>query len=217
MRTLTLAAVVLALVGAGAVAQDVDEAKPKEASAKVPARKLDFTLKTSDGKTVQLSKVKQDIVVLEWVNQDCPFVKPHYQSGEMQKLAQRSPEKVAWFAVDSTHGRKVESIEEFRKEFKIGHAILVDEDGKVGHMFGAKCTPHVFVLHKGEIVYQGAIDNKQEKDAKEPINYVARALDEILAGKKVSTRETRPYGCPVKYEKPLEKEKKPEPSPNTPE
>lgn len=189
-----------------AFAQDVDDAKPKGSAAKAKptkpvAKKLDFTLRTSDGKNIQLSKLKQDIVVLEWVNQDCPFVRPHYSSGSMQKLAMAHSDKVAWIGIDSTHGREAKSVEAFRKEHKVKHPIAMDVDGKVGKMFAAKCTPHMFVLYKGEVVYQGAIDSKQQKDVKSPINYVQKAVTQLLAGKPVTTKEVRPYGCSVKYAK----------------
>lgn len=152
---------------------------------------LSFELKDTEGKTHKLADMKDKLVVLEWFEPKCPAVVPHYRSKKMQKLAATYKEKgVVWLAVCSTGAQSVEGLKKFTTEHGVKHAVLTDFDGKVGRMFGAKTTPHMFVLKNGKVVYQGAIDEGRRGDK----NFVAQALDELLAGKEVSTPKTRPYG-----------------------
>jgi peroxiredoxin len=171
----------------------------------------DFTLSSVDGKTVKLSDYKGKIVVLEWFNMGCPFVQKHYKNQDMQNLQKEYTDKgVVWLGINSTnpaHKSKnyltpKEAAAQV-KEFKMNStAMLQDADGKVGKAYGATSTPHMYVIDaSGNLVYRGAIDDqpKASSDPKRAKNYVRAALDEILAGKPVSTAETKQYGCSIKY------------------
>ena len=155
------------------------------------------------GKTVNLSDYRGKIVVLEWLNFECPFVMYHYrQPNTMVKLANKyKDENVVWLAVNSTSHTTPEANNDFAKKHKLRYLILDDRSGKVGRAYGAKTTPHMYVINtRGNVVYAGAIDNSPMGKKKEGvINYVDQALAELTAGKPVSTRESKPYGCSVKY------------------
>ena len=163
----------------------------------------DFTLEDLDGKPVTLSKIG-GVRVLEWVNPDCPFVQRHYKAGTMKKLAADYGAKgVTWLTINSTNYMDAEANRKFAEAYGLSQRILVDQDGKVGHLYGAVTTPHMFVIDgAGTIVYAGAIDSDPRGSGGDTVtNYVAAALDEVLAGKPVTTPETTPYGCSVKYAK----------------
>jgi len=168
------------------------------------ARKApEFTLKSFDGKTESLSDYRGKIVVLEWLNYECPFVLRHYGSNPtMIGLANKYKDRnVVWLAINSTSHSTPEANIGFAEKRKLTYPILDDRSGKVGRAYGAKTTPHMYVIDtKGSIAYQGAIDN-DERGRKGPnvINYVDKALAELTAGKDVITRDTMPYGCTVKY------------------
>lgn len=164
-----------------------------------------FELDSFDGRTVRLSDYKGQIVVLEWVNLECPFSMYHHETVQtMADLAKKYRDKgVAWFAVNSTSHTTLQANRDFAQKHKLPYPILDDRSGKVGRQYGARNTPHMFVIDKnGVIVYEGAIDNaplgKSEPGAGS-VNYVDKALSELLAGQKVSTPNTPPYGCTVKY------------------
>jgi peroxiredoxin len=177
-----------------------------EAEKKAP----DFTLKDLDGKERSLSDFKGKIVVLEWTNYECPFVKKHYGSGNMQALQKKYTGKgVVWLSICSSAPGKQGNLtlEQWRKRSKqaksLATAILPDPTGATGKKYGAKTTPHMFVIDaKGDLVYQGAIDDKRSWDPKTikgATNYVAQALDATLKGDAVPTNATKSYGCSVKY------------------
>ncbi|MHC5082629.1 MAG: thioredoxin family protein [Planctomycetota bacterium] len=175
---------------------------------KAPKDAPDFKLTDINGKTVQLSKLKGKIVVLEWANYDCPFVKAHYKEGveTTKKLVKKyDKQKVVWLTINSTHYASAEDNKQWAADHKLKHTILIDQDGTVGKAYGAKTTPHVFVIDKdGHIAYQGAFDNaplgkKPEKE--DLVNYADQAVNELLAGKPASVPKTKPYGCSVKYAK----------------
>lgn len=154
----------------------------------------DFELTSCDGKRYKLSEHKDKLVVLEWINQDCPVSRRYLPT--MKKLARQYVEKdVVWLAVDTTHYQKPAKNKEYVKKNDIPYAILMDADGKVGRRYNAKTTPHMFVINKGVVAYMGAIDDRGER------NYVAEALDAILAGKEIALVKTQPFGCTVKYKK----------------
>jgi peroxiredoxin len=179
-----------------AVAQDDPAPSPGDDVQK----QLDFTLKDQDGKTHKLSDAKDKIVVLEWVNKDCPFVQRQYDGGAMQALATKWQKSgVVWLAIDSTHYRTVAQAKAWATEKNVQHPILLDPSGDVGRLFGAKTTPHMFILKDGSRLYDGAIDDGASGEA--TANYVDQALGEITKGKDVTTSRTRPYGCAVKYAK----------------
>jgi len=163
----------------------------------------DFTLTDQNGAQVTLSKV-EGLRVLEWVNPDCPFVQRHYKAGTMKRLAAEYAGKgVTWLSINSTHYMDQESDQKFATAHGLTQHILSDPSGKVGHLYGAATTPHMFVIDSGgKIVYAGAIDDDPRGSAGDgATNYVKAALDEVLAGKPVATPETKPYGCSVKYAK----------------
>lgn len=167
----------------------------------------DFTLKSFDGKETSLASLKGKIVVLEWMNFECPFSKYHYETKTtMADMAKKYKNKgVVWLAVNSTNHTKAAANTAFAKKHKLGFPILNDIPGKVGKAYGAKTTPHIFVIDKtGSIAYDGAIDNaplgKVAKNEKY-VNYVSGALDALLGGKPITTKQTKPYGCSVKYAK----------------
>ncbi|MBI1362736.1 MAG: redoxin domain-containing protein [Proteobacteria bacterium] len=170
----------------------------------------DFTLPGEDGKSHKLSDYKGNVVVLEWFNKDCPFVRKHYDTRNMQDLQKESTDKgVVWLSiVSSAEGNQgyitaEEALQVQEKEQSHQTHILLDPKGDVGRLYGAKTTPHMFVINRdGVLVYAGAIDNKANTihaDARMARNYVREALDEILAGGAVTEKVTIPYGCSVKY------------------
>jgi peroxiredoxin len=170
----------------------------------------DFSLTDSKGKTQSVSQYKGKYVVLEWFNPECPFVKKHYGSGNMQKLQEEFTAKgVVWLSIDSSapglEGHlTADQANAKMTEWKTKQTAFVpDPDGKAGQAYGAKNTPHMFVINpEGKIVYEGAIDSKASanpSDITSATNYVKVALEESLAGKTVSNANTKPYGCSVKY------------------
>jgi peroxiredoxin len=170
----------------------------------------DFSVSDSKGKTHSVSQYKGKYVVLEWFNPECPFVKKHYGSGNMQKLQEEFTGKgVVWLSIDSNgpglEGNLTpEQAEKKMSEWKTHQtALLLDPEAKAARAYSAKNTPHMFVINpEGKIIYEGAIDSKASPnpaDIPTSTNYVRVALDEALAGKTVSNPTTRPYGCSVKY------------------
>src|SRR6266480_944447 len=170
----------------------------------------DFSLTDAKSKTHSLSKYKGKYVVLEWINPECPFVKKHYGSDNMQKLQEEYTSKgVAGLTVDSnapgTEGNlTAEQAEKIMTAWKTHQtALLLDPDGKVGRAYGAKNTPNMVIINpEGKIAYEGAIDSKatpNPADIPSSTNYIKSALDQSLAGKSISTPQTKPYGCSVKY------------------
>jgi hypothetical protein len=148
--------------------------------------------------------------VLEWVNPECPFVQKHYDSGNMPALQKEFGGKgVVWLAINSTNPRSSDFKESMEMEAWLGQkkaapsSTLLDKDGKVGRLYGARVTPHMYVIDpKGTLIYAGAIDDKRSAnpaDVKAAQNYVRMALGEAMAGKPLSVASTSPYGCSVKY------------------
>lgn len=178
---------------------------PQQPSAEKPAagKATDFKLKNYDGRVIKLSDYKGKIVVLEWFNYECPYVRYNYKDVHtMVDLANKYKDKnIVWLAVNTTKHLTVEKNRDFARKHNIPFPILDDRTGKVGHAYGATNTPHMFIVDTdGMVVYEGAIDNSpmgRKKDG--VINYVDKALSELTEGKKVSTPKTDPYGCSVKY------------------
>ncbi len=160
-----------------------------------------FTLIDQNGDARALSDYKGKIVVLEWINPDCPFVKRHYDKGTFIDMAEEYAGKdVIWLAINSTHYFDIEKNLAFAQEKGVKYPILDDHSGKVGKMYNAKTTPEMVIIDKnGQIAYQGAIDNDPKGEKTEVINYVRQALDQMLGGEKVTMPATTPYGCTVKY------------------
>ena len=189
---------ILAVVVVSALAVRVGEPAP------------DFTSVDSNGKNQRLSDYKGKYVVLEWHNQGCPYTKKHYESGNMQRLQKEWTAKgVIWLTVISsapgTQGFVTPSQEnDYVKQVgAVPTAVLMDPGGSLGHLYGAKTTPHMYIVDpSGTLIYNGAIDDhptSDQSDIKSSKNYVSTALGEAMAGKPVTDSATRPYGCSVKY------------------
>ena len=162
-----------------------------------------FELKSFDGQTVSLSDYRGKIVVLEWLNFECPYSRYHYETkATMVGLAKKYKGKnVVWLAVNSTNHTTPQPNKDFARQYKLPYPILDDRSGKVGHAYGAKTTPHMYIINtRGRIVYEGAIDNAPLGKKKEDmVNYVDKALAELTGGRAVIIPKTKPYGCTVKY------------------
>jgi len=185
-------------IGWSAAREACTAEEKKDEPRKVPA----FTLEDVDGKKVSLSDFADKIVVLEWMNPGCPIWTRHHKAGTFRKLAEKFKDKgVVWLAINSTHSADKEKNKKFAKAEKVPYPILDDHAGTVGKAYGAKTTPHMFVIDKkhGRLAYEGAIDDDPSGKKKKPLNYVDQALTELLAGKAVSVPKTEPYGCSVKY------------------
>ena len=193
-----LAALIAAAVSWPAAASTVGSAAP------------DFSLTSLSGKPVKLSDYKGQYVVLEWVNPGCPFVQKHYDSGNMPQLQKDAASQgVAWLTVNSTNP----SASDFQSAPQLAgwlkskgaapSAAMLDQDGKVGRLYGAKTTPHMYIVDpQGKLIYAGAIDSirsADQADIKKASNYVKLALAESQAGKPVATSSTQAYGCTIKY------------------
>ncbi len=171
----------------------------------------EFELTDSNGKKKSLHDYKSKFVVLEWVNYECPFVKKHYSGLNMQKLQNTyTKQGVVWLSINSSANGKQgnylpSEVNKLMAEKRAcPTAYLFDTDGKVGRLYGAKTTPHMFVINpNGTLIYAGAIDDKAGVDPNETPqakNYVQLALDEAMGGKAVSVPKTKSYGCSVKYQ-----------------
>ena len=169
-----------------------------------------FTLKDTNGKSVNLADYKGKTVVLEWHNPECPFVKKHYDTANMQGLQSKyGKDGVVWLTINSTEPghqdyKKPDVLNTWLKSSNSSPtAYLMDEDGKVGKAYGAKTTPHMYVINpQGTLVYAGGIDDKRtakKEDVATAKNFVSAALDEMKAGKSISVSTSTPYGCSVKY------------------
>jgi peroxiredoxin len=170
----------------------------------------DFTAMDSNGKTVKLGDYRGKVVVLEWTNDGCPYVQKHYSTKNMQSLQKDAAAKgVVWLSVISSapgeegYVKGDEANQLTKSRGASPSAVLLDPDGKVGHLYGARTTPHMFIVNAdGILVYMGGIDSKptaNPADIKSAKNYVRAALDSVAAGKPVENAVTRPYGCSVKY------------------
>lgn len=204
MKTSTL---LLAVAMAAAVA--VVPAARAAASLGAPAP--DFTLTGLDGETHRLADYQGKTVVLEWNNPGCPFVQKHYSSGNMPQLQKEAEaEGVVWLTINSG-AKGEEGGDESAADLKAflnrnraaPTAYLRDPSGTVGRLYGAKTTPHMFVINaEGTLVYDGAIDSIRSADVDDiprAKNYVRAALDDLKAGRPVAKAASQPYGCSVKY------------------
>ena len=171
-------------------------------------RAAEFELTAFDGRKVKLSDYKDQIVVLEWLNPECPYTRYHYETARtMIETARKYRDKgVVWLAVNSSVKTTPEANRAFAAQYKLPYPILDDRSGDTARRYGARTTPHLFIIDKeGRIAYDGAIDNApldKPEAATGKTNYVDKALAELTAGRKVSLPNTPPYGTPVKYGKP---------------
>jgi peroxiredoxin len=195
----SVAALAIALAPASAHAQAV-----------VGSQAPNFTSTDSHGQSHSLNEYRGKYVVLEWHNHDCPYTRKHYVSGNMEALQKEWTEKgVVWFTViSSAPGQQgyvtdAEENEYLAKMHAEPTAVLMDPQGKLGHLFDAKTTPEMYVIDpEGKLIYEGAIDNRptpEISDIKGADNYLNDALSEAMAGKPVAHAYTRSYGCSVKY------------------
>jgi len=205
MRALSSLVVVGVILAGLCFVACAEEAAPaaEKMVAKVGQPAPDFTLKDQNDEKVSLSAHKGKIVVLEWINPDCPIATRHYEVDTMRDLDAKYRDKgVVWIAVNSTHYMGTDDDNKWIKKYEIPYRVLSDKTGAVGHLYAARTTPHMYIVDAaGTLVYQGAIDDDPRGRKEEKLNYVAQALDELLAGKPVSVAETKAYGCSVKYAK----------------
>ncbi len=184
---------------------------PAQAAVQIGQIAPDFTLNGADGTPHRLSDFKGKTVVLEWTNPGCPYVKKHYESGTMQKLQKDAMTEysVVWLRINSSAEGKEGYLDAdaarklLMTDGSAQTAYLLDADGKVGHLYDARTTPHMFVVDaNGTLVYMGAIDDAPSADAASLQNaksYIREALDDIRRKQPVRTAVTQPYGCGVKY------------------
>ena len=210
-RSITRIALLISVAAlAAAASADTSTGDPKATTAALDQKAPDFSLTGIDGKTYRLSEFKGKYVVLEWNNLDCPFVKKYYGGGTMQALQKQYVEKgVVWLTICSSAPGKQgfyepDQLKAMAAERKLGStAYLRDVDGAVGHAYGAKTTPHMFVISpEGVLIYAGAIDDKPSTnpdDLKDATNYVQTSLNEAMAGQAIAVKSTASYGCSVKY------------------
>jgi peroxiredoxin len=198
MKSILLATLVGVLSFVSSHAQEIGKPAPA------------FTAKNIKGKTVSLAEYIGKPVVLEWINFDCPFVKKHYSSGNMQKLqAEAAAKGVIWISINSSAEGKQgycspEKLTEcIAREKSKATQVIIDSSGVVGKSYNAKVTPHLFIINKdGMLVYDGAIDSKSSTDAADigtADKLFANALEAVIAGKEVVNAKNKPYGCGVKY------------------
>jgi len=201
MRRNAALASLIALVSVALIARAFAE-DPKNSGASIGAKAPDFTLQDQNGKNVSLHEFLGKIVVLEWTNPQCPFVQRHYQAKTMQTLASQYQSKnVVWLAINSSNFDTNDSNLQWAAQQNISYPELNDASGATGKAYHATNTPEMYIISTGgTLLYEGAIDNDpQGEKTNDKINYVHQALDEILSGKPVSTPQTKPYGCSVKY------------------
>ena len=170
----------------------------------------EFTATDSHGQTHNLSQYHGKYVVVEWHNRDCPYTRKHYVSGNMEELQKQWTAKgVVWFTVISSapgqQGYVTDADENayLEKMHAVPTAVLMDPEGKLGHLFDAKTTPEMYVIDpQGKLIYEGAIDDRPTPDVsdiKSADNFLNDALNSAMAGKQLANPATRPYGCSVKY------------------
>jgi peroxiredoxin len=201
VRAFAIAAAVMALVGPGSAF-----AQGPAIGAPAPA----FSGTDHDGKAIDLSDYRGQFVVLEWHNNGCPYVKKHYDAGNMQKLQQEwTGRNVAWLTIiSSAPGLQgyvtPEQSRAYMAEKKGAQtAVVLDPSGTIARAYNAKVSPQMVIIDpKGTLIYDGAIDDKptsRRTDIEGAENYVVKALEEAMAGKPVTNPTNRPYGCTIKY------------------
>lgn len=206
-KRITLALTAFALIAAGLLAFKSNTAN---ASLELGQAAPNFEAIDTNGKPVNLGDLKGKIVVLEWTNNRCPFVVKHYSTGNMQAAQKTAHDQgVEWISiVSSAPGRQghVDAAKANAITAEDGATIsakILDESGEIGRLYGARTTPHMFVIDEnGVLAYAGAIDNNSSANPKTvegAQNYVLAAINDLKAGNPVATTQTRAYGCPIKY------------------
>jgi len=183
---------------------------PVEAAVAIGQKAPDFIATDVTGQQRRLSDFAGKFVVLEWTNPGCPFVRKHYGSGNMQSTQKAAADKgVVWLAINSTERAASDYLPPpqlaawMKEKSAAASHVLMDEDGTIGRAYGARTTPHLYIVDpKGVLVYAGGIDSiasARADDIKNATNYVTRALGEAFGGQAISAAATRPYGCSIKY------------------
>lgn len=210
MRAIRSVILAAAFIAASPVAASPVAASPVAASATVGAPAPGFVATDSNGKAVRLADLKGKTVVLEWTNSGCPFVRAHYDSGNMQATQARARAAGAvWLTVNSGAPGKQGHVDGAGANAEVATgkaqptAYLLDAKGELGRRYGAKTTPHIFVIDAaGRLAYQGAINDRptaEPADAMAGTNYALAAVSAVKAGKAPDPATTKPYGCSVKY------------------
>ncbi len=180
-----------------------EKQQEKPAAAKVGEKAPDFALKDSTGKVHKLSDYKGKIVVLQWVNPGCPICKRVHEKGlakQMQTDVKQIDANVVFLAINSTFNAEPSATAEYLKKYQITVPALDDREGKVGRLYGAKTTPHLFIIDaEGILRYQGAFDDDAQGEKTERVNYVVQAIEQITEGETVMPNTTKSYGCSIKY------------------
>ena len=171
-----------------------------------------FELTSHTGKKISTKELRGKTVILEWYNHGCPFVRKHYDSGNMQKTQKlaRKDSNTIWLSIVSSAKNKqgylatvVDAQNKHKEEKSLANFILLDQDGSVGRLYEAKRTPEIFIIDKkGILKYMGAIDSipsADKSDIKKAKNYISEALDQLTKGQKITTAKTKAYGCSIKY------------------
>ncbi len=167
-------------------------------TAKIGEAAPDFTLLDLEGNKHKLADLKDKVVVLQWFNKDCPVVRKALPA--TKELAKKYEGKIVWLAIDSTPGRTADENAKYVKEQQLSFPILMDAEQKIGRLYGATNTPHMFVINKGTLVYTGALNEDLDKKPTEARQYVDEAITALLAGKAVPVAETKAVGCGIKYQ-----------------
>jgi len=203
-RTFLTALGVAAALGLGVpVIAQADQDQPH---AKIGSQAPAFTLQDAEGKTHELSDFEGKVVVLQWINPDCPVCNRVTSTGVVAAMLddlKKLDKELVYLTVNSTHYMEPAASLAYLSKYKIKAPTLIDRDGTVGHMYGARTTPHLFVIDdKGVLRYQGAInDDARGSKGKDAMNYVVNAVRQIKAGETVAPDSTKSYGCGVKYKR----------------
>ncbi|MDX2147812.1 MAG: thioredoxin family protein [Planctomycetota bacterium] len=224
LNLVAASSIALALVSASAIAEppqhakdgakqaegkkEKKEKKDKDAKIYPGATAPEFAIKDTEGNEHKLADLTKDgkVVVLQWFNADCPYVVKHYKTTKTfnDLYANYKDKGVVFFGINSSKpgagGQGQERNAKAKTDWTIPYPILLDESGTTGKAYGAQNTPFMVVIDKdGKVAYMGAIDDDNDRNNLGKTNYVAKALDEVLAGKPVTTAETKPYGCGIRY------------------
>lgn len=181
-----------------------------QAAVEIGAQAPEFSGTTADGKTVRLSDYKGKVVVLEWNNPFCPFVRKHYDAGNMQALQKEYTAKdIIWLSINSSAKGKQGYLdgaalqEQLKKNANAATAYIIDAEGTIGRLYQAKTTPQMFVISKeGSVIYNGAIDSISSADISDIAKadpYVKNAIDATIKGQSIKISTSAPYGCSIKY------------------
>ena len=200
----------LSIIATGIALATLLSVQPAQAAPEAGKPAPAFTGTDTAGKTWDLAQLKGQPVILEWTNHDCPYVKKHYESGNMQALQKEATDAgYTWLSVISSapgkqgHVSPAQADQLTESRIAAPSAVLLDPEGIIGRSYGARTTPHMFVIdEQGILVYMGGIDDRPTTDPADVAgaeNYVRLAMADRAAGRPVSKPVTRPYGCSVKY------------------